>query len=432
MVSRSTTVKKRPTKKRPAKNQATRNGATTKKAPKRKPAKRKTKDVTSQSEEDIEQASEVIYPKFDVFVYRQDYPNGVMTMEEAKRIVGWRVVEDKKADFLFKDPDGNRIWCDNNNTNKPFIKQLTQDWKLEIARKKWQFNGESMIIDRLGKCQDCQHRLIGLIIACLEWQAGKWRQFWKEEPWIECYIAVGISEKDEVVNTIGVGKPRTLGDVLYRSEYFRDLPIKVRKKVSTITGHAVKMLWHRTLYDTDTNVFAPRRPHSESLAFIEKHPRLLECVRHIMEEEGGKDKRISGMIPMGYASALLYLQASARTDWDEYIDNYESAIDWGLWEKACEFWVELANGAKSLALLRAALRSNDRTDSFGLDCLCATLIKGWNLYSDEEAITAEGLELDVDEGNDEEDDVSVLLETPLIGGIDRGGLEALPDPDDAE
>lgn len=219
---------------------------------------------------------EVIYDDLDVIVYREGDENGVLTPDTMKRLLGWQEESENVKfgkNYLFTDRRGKKVRLSNNLTNRPFYNAVAEDWMKEILIGAWRLNGETMIFDRTGMAQDAQHRGVGLIWAAQEVEAhpSKYPYWEGNEPFIETIVVVGISDDDDTVNTIGTGKPRSLTDVIYRSELFASLPDKDRLKVARTASYAVKLLWVRTGADL-VNV-ASRRSHSATLSFIYNHLR---------------------------------------------------------------------------------------------------------------------------------------------------------------
>ena len=383
----------------------------------------KKKPVEQQPAVMTRDKTKVFYPQLDVTLYSQEHGgNGKLTVEIAKELLGWQEETDNVKFgnvFSLRLPDGTKVRLLNNLDNRPFYAAVADAWKLEILRGKWQLNGETMVIDRLGMIHDGQHRLVGLVLAEVERLANpdKWAKFWEEPCSIETLVVFGISEDDEVVNTLGTGKPRSLSDVIYRSEYFKDLPAKNRAKVARMTSFAVKMVWFRTAADLAS--FAPKRPHSESLDFIANHPTLLGCVKHIVAEDGDKEKAISEYISIGYAAGLMYLMASAATEHENYDEvGTEEGIDFTLKDKAEEFWVLFAHSEdKQFKLLKETLIKLDATGGLGRDLLCGTICKAWNNWVDGKSITPKAIELQMDE---DEFGRPIVVEHPRVGGIDIG------------
>lgn len=348
-----------------------------------------------------------------------------LTCQAAKDLLGWTVQpddEDWSDSHTLKDHDGKLVRLTNNVTNRPYYSSLAATYKQEILNGRWRLNGETIIVGKTGLILDSQHRLIAFVLAHQEWEADP--TTYGDEPTLPCIVVQGIDEDDTTVNTINTGKPRSLTDVIYRSEYFDRMKANDRKACARITDHAVKMLWHRTGADADA--FAPRRTHSESLDFINRHMTLLKCVKHIYEEDG-EDKRIAKYLSPGYAAALMYLMLYSGSETDKYHkDRQEKKLKKTHEDKAEEFWVLLASGADKLKAIRTSF--SQLTDGGTLNEKLAILIKGWLLFADDKPL---GKQIELRYSVDEESGIKTLLETPTVGGIDVGEPEEPDDEDDA-
>lgn len=382
----------------------------------------------------------VLYPKLEIEVCRGDK---AITADTAKKILGWEEVGDKQAQFV--DRLGKGIACWNNVRNRPFKQGLCETYMQKHLKRKWKFNGETIIIGTTGMALSCQHRLISLIWADQEWSSGKNKLHWQEEcktpPTLECIVVKGISEEDDVVNTLDNVLPRSLDDVLYLSKHFRSLPDNDRQKISKMASHCIKLLWQRTGALKDA--FSPYRTHDESVNFLDRHMKIVECCKHIYEED--KNSGIRPWLSPGYASALLYLMGSGTSDVDKYradgIGNAnESTLDWSNWAKACKFWVLMAKGNDSLLEIRhgiAGLAAADGSSTASPEERLAVFSKAWVQYVQGHDITAKDVKLTYgtdDDGN------HYLNECPTVGGIDLGDggdheeadVEETPDEESAK
>jgi hypothetical protein len=163
-----------------------------------------------------------------------------------------------------------------------------------------------------------------------------------------------------------------------------------------------------------------KRTHAEALDFLQRHPGILECVKHI-HEENGSEGHIQCYISPGYASALLYLMATSQSDNEKYKENpCESLLDLGLYEKACEFWVSLASNDPSLKPLQTALAAVLNDDEAGGSLVAeriALIVKTWNNYVDGQTVKSTDLKLEYVQDSK---GINRLAEHPAVGGIDIG------------
>jgi hypothetical protein len=321
-----------------------------------------------------------------------------ITVAEAKEMLGWRVAatgEDFKSDFLFRDLEGNKVRLENNPTNRPFRMTLAKRYMNEVLRGKWYLNGETIILDRLGHVQSGQHRLVGLVLAEQERQKNPrtWAEHGTTKPvTMDGVVVVGISEAKEVADSLDLGQKRSLGDVVYRRNEFAEGETagKSAKRLSNLLAYALRLVWLRVggMQVSD----APNFPHSEALSFLERHPRIKECLTFIFGEDGGPEKRISKFLSLGYASGLMYLMAAAKTEPDAEEPNF------GLWDKAAKFWTLVAYGAElakgdPIHTLREALSRVNAGGGKDRDAIVGMVIKSWNAYTEGEELGAKDIKV---------------------------------------
>lgn len=338
-----------------------------------------------------------------------------ITADTAKKILGWEEDAEGKfgTDYLLK-LDDIKVRCHNNVGNRPISTAQLMCLRQEILRKRWNFNGEPIIIGEYGSVLNGQHSLLALISAAADWESDPASE-WDVEPTIEKLVVFGVEEKDSIINTLDTCKPRSLADVIYRSPFFADLTAKDRKTASRICDYAIRTLWERL---GSANAFSPRKTHSESIDFLNRHSRLLETVNHIFIEN--VDDSIGKYVNTGCAAGLQYLMASSASDPDTYMeDPAEFSLDWSNWDKAEEFFVLISSGSKVMRPLRTAMKklikhddeevimsSNFRAERITL------LINAWNAWIDTDKVPALTLKYK------KEDGFKKLAEFPSTGGID--------------
>jgi len=354
-----------------------------------------------------------------------------LTAAQAKKLLGWEAESEKNKfgpDYLLKDENGVKIRCNHNMRNRPYTPGNMESYKQEILRGNWYFNGESRIISATGQLISAQHTLIALVMAVQEWtKHPDSYPRWETEPTMETSIMLGVSDEDKVVNTVDTGKPRTLGEVIYRSPFFAEVAPKDRQRLSRICEYAVRQVWYRTGVGY---AYAPglRKTHAEFLAFIEHHPRLLECVKHIFVEDGG-ERQISKYLSPGSASGLLYLMASSHTDPTEYRRADfpdEQFLDWTNWQKACDFFVLIAGASPEIEALTEVLQKTIDSDQGSSAAeRVALIVKSWECYIAGEPITPAALRLDYET---DDEGWKTLAECPAVGGIDYGDPTDAGDP----
>jgi hypothetical protein len=258
------------------------------------------------------------------------------------------------------------------------------------------------------------------VLAAQEWDTDKesW-PLWSEMPSIECIVVTGIDESSKVVDTINTGMPRTLADVIFRdSQYFADASSSDRRKIAKVAEHAIRMLGHRLASFADA--FAPNRTHSECIEFLQRHPKLLDCVQFVYDAETDQGS-VSNVVPLGTAAALMYLMGSSATTSTEYSSAEqpcERMLDWSAWDKACEFWEAVGNSASSLFPIKEQLSAIAQdADSISRAERMGVVVKAWGGFSNGLALTADMLALTYTADGE---GVRHLSETPLISVVDLG------------
>lgn len=222
---------------------------------------------------------------------------------------------------------------------------------------------------------------------------------------------------------------QSLLDMVDHSEQFAARSKKDRKSIARMTDNAVRMLWSRTGARQDA--FAPGRTDAECLDFISRHPRVLECVKHIYQENHGNG--IGQYFSLAYCSALMYLMASRRSDGDEYRladPRSERTLRWDDWDKACDFWLMFSNGSPLLHPVRRALDPL-RDPTTGADVgsrqeRVAIFAKAWNLFVEGQVITDDAVKLKYVTDTDGRH----LAESASFGGIDIGENEGGADTEE--
>ena len=364
--------------------------------------------------------SDLLYPEVEVAVCRGE---DAITEEIAMKLLGWRVIPADQADdnFLLRDPEGNYIQCTNNLTNRQLYGSTVSTLAQEILRGRWKLNGENLIIGNRGAILNGQHSLIALVVAVRMYrQDPEAYPYWNQqgrEPVMEKFIAYGIEEDDETVNTMDTCKPRTLSDVIYRSAYFSDIKPAERKGLARVLDYAVRLLWFRT--GASTEAYAPKRTHAESLAFINLHPTLLKCVKSIAEND--EDRNISKIISLGTAAGLMYLMATSGSDSEEYHASEnarEDLLDVSNFEIAENFWIAIAAAGAVTAPVRKALGIMTEESGGGSSMeRVAVLVKAWNAFSENGTINDKDLKLKY---HTDDDGYKQLIECPVTGGVDIG------------
>jgi hypothetical protein len=344
------------------------------------------------------------------------------------KVLGWQAETEKtcppKDKVLLTDRHGKKVECRNNITNRPLKKNHMETLVQEILAGRWHFNAVTITIGQSGLVLNGQHRLLALILAQqeLDLNPDKYADVWKRGDTInlEVLVAMGIREDDEVVNTIDTGKTRSLSDVLYRSEFLSSFPQAHRKSLAASTSAAVKLVQSRT--GSSMNAYSRHKTHSGDCDFLERHPQILKCVQFIFEEA---DAAHPIYLHQGQAAGLLYLMSTGNSKPQEYYSTElpnEAQLDWSLWDKACEFWVKIAQQETSFKTFRIARANLAESGHGGPFANVALFIKAWQVFVSGNKFTKDNLQLPM-----EETDTGYfqLSECPTAGGIDAGGADGV-------
>lgn len=342
--------------------------------------------------------------------------DNAMTATQARELLGWHEIKTKGLHTMLKDRDGKRITCSNNLHNRPLYMSNVYALLQEILMGRWRFNGEPIIIGTTGQVLNGQHSMIALVLAHQEWtkHGSKWMN-WQSEPTIDKMVVFGVSEDDDVVNTLDTCRKRTLTDVLYRSEFFQGKPAKIRKKLAAISEHAVRLVWDRT--GGGEGAYSLVRTHSESIDFLHRHPKLLDCGAFVHMETADDESVLRKCLSPGYMTGMMYLMASSGTDPTEYVAAEmptEDLLDMGRFDKACDYLE--AVGKNKLPAVVSAIAS--LTDGGTREERLAIIAKGWTAWVSRGKVAAKDVVLQYG------GEFSQLLECPVVGGVDRGR----PDP----
>lgn len=387
----------------------------------------------------------VLYPEIEISGIRIPRENLKVTSAKAKTLLGWETEDAYKErlvkenpnlkinvdagfgeDYLLEDKQGNKICCLFNLDNRPFTEAHSLTIAQDILKRKFKLNLETIIISLTGRIVSGQHRLIGLILAVQMWLKNKEKYpAWQEEPYIESLIALGGSDDPEVVRTIDNVRPRSEGDVIYTSSLFKGLAPVERKECSRMLAIANDFLWKRTgAGKTPQGVVY--QTHSESLSFIERHPKLLEAVKYMFSEN--KERVISKLkLSAGQCAGMMYLMGSAKSDIDVYRNSEppaEKQLDWEMWDKAKEFWTLMGTGADFSPLRDAIANLFDADAGEGLGGRniekVAVLCKAWALWA--QGGIPDGSDLVLKYGVSEKGQL-FLDEEESFGGIDLGEVK---------
>jgi hypothetical protein len=350
--------------------------------------------------------------------------------DKAKELLGWQEV--KNGDnFDLKDRKGNKVILRNNAKNRPIYKSNYETLTNEMLNGRWVFNGEPIIVGKSGSILNGQHTLIAIIFACQDHEryvsegkesilsfSGKFHKV----------IIRGISEENNVVDTMDTCKLRSFSDVVFRSKKFRSYKTADRKRVSRVIEFCVKFMWSRMGYSID-EFKGVKKTNCAMSEFLESHPSIENYAKIVYEMEEGKEKKLSYLAPLGTLSGCMYLMASSGTAFEDYHGD-EKSIDLSLEKESISFMEKISNSKELIELRKYLVRMLESGDS-SLPSRIAVVSNAWGLWVEGEKITEDNISLKF-----EKDDLGIprLFGNYSFGGIDKGNVQGihLPSVEDIE
>lgn len=355
--------------------------------------------------------------------------------------------------YLLKNYAGEKVRCWNNARNRPFDENHARSLGQDMLNKNYEMNCENFIIGETGIVISGQHRGCGFMLAVEEWRASKlkgdavghWQEIWPEEPYIETMIAFGCKEDPKIIRTIDNVKARTLADTIYTSPIFESLNSVERKECSRMMDAAVDLLYKRTKQKDAWNKF---QTHSTSLEFLDRHPKIRACVKQLFD--CNRDRVISNLgLSAGQAAAMMYLMGCSNTDQEDYYypgsPKKEEQLNWDNWDNAVAFWSGMINRKNErMDPIRKALGKlidPNTGASVPQKVYHMLLSMAWNSYVEdlESPIAEVDLDVGVHLKFSEAKERTIIVEEPIVGGIDCGVVknggeedEVLPSPEEQE
>lgn len=237
--------------------------------------------------------------------------------------------------------------------NRPKSSPLAKRYANEMLRRKWEFNGEPIILTEHGVLASGQHRCEAIIIAekLRKADPARWKKYWKGPIKIAVAITTGI--KKSAVNTLDLGKSRSQSDVLFRQTFFdeyldadgkQEFSDADKKKLARQLATATRNVWIRLggMKVSDS----PKFPHSEMMDFLKVHPSLVDMTVHVFRANERKEGLIDSLISLANMTTVAYLMAASDSKRDEYDETSEYNLD--KWDAATLFVDKFADSAAGL------------------------------------------------------------------------------------
>lgn len=391
----------------------------------------------------------IVYEKLEVTEFSTAVERGPLTVEEIHDLMGLetekeyqkRKVEEKGGelahylygeDYHCKNLAGEKVRARNNLNNRPFDESWCYDLAHTIICGQWAgphtipgetINGETIRISKYGRVISGQHQMTACWLANqtlakarldgVDSPAAPKYPTWTKHGhvFLETIVVTGMSEDPRVLMTVDYVKPRSVADVFYTSSTYMEIiepDGKVRKTTNQERQELCRILERAVDFLRTRTADKGYRTHIEAVGFLERHPRLLDCVLHLFNlnratKLGGR--KISNLrLSPGQCAALMYIMGSSgpKTDGDEYRnmdpapseknEKGKNAFDWSYWDKSVEFWALLATTndpnfrhvTKALGQLITSTADSEDNQGMGgrLPERLAIVSKAWERWKD--------------------------------------------------
>jgi hypothetical protein len=401
-----------------------------------KPSTNGKNEVKKTAPARVKPAAPIHYEKFE---HRLCTLDDAITEATAKVWLGWETgaeaaermqrdkldrLEDNKGREMepaLTDYDSHQVYLWHAARNREFVERYAKGYAQDILEGKWAgpltmpgetVNGETISISRTAEVISGQKRLAAVVLACQLFRKYPDRYpFWKKlgrEPVIESLVAFGVSDKDEVIQTLDNTQPRTRGDVLYSTDKFKDLKTTTeRREMSRMQAIAEEYVWKRSGHGQMEIVNEKLITNASLATFSGNHKTLVECVAFMMDKNKDRDismltKTMASGLSPGECAGALYLMASRNSDADDYRNTdppSEKAMDLSFLNKAKEFWTTFQkNQVLRQAIARAWKYCQDKKGQ-GVEGdvavtrveKMAVIARAWSTYLKKEEIEAKDI-----------------------------------------
>lgn len=313
-----------------------------------------------------------------------------------------------------------------NTGNRPKKASAVEKYAEDMLRRKWDLNGETIIVDSANNLRNGQNRLYGLLKAEKRRQSDP--KLYAEKFGLRGTIKIPVlivrGVKPATFRSMDAGEKRTGSDMFFvadlfagyknkdKSQEFKDAD---KKKLSRILATAARTAWLR-LGGKDV-ADAPKLPPSALEEFVKKHPQLVDVVVNIFRYDNGgagREKNISSLVSPAYMAAVVYLAGMSKTDRVDYDERGLEALNDSLMEEALSFADYFAAGAgleegSPILVLRKAYSAQIKNKEFARnrDVTLNMLVKAMVAFLNGETVKQTDLRW-----NPEKEPV------PRLGGLD--------------
>lgn len=441
-----------------------------------KKPKKEDKPAAAPAPEPAAEERAVVYPQLKVGLFHDgDGGQGHLTVATAKDILVWKDEDDYKAENNlaldtklgkgpgcldletsigpphFYDVRDKAVWCwamntpDRKHLNRPFDRHWALAKAQDILTGKRQLTGQTiMVVGKTGIVTDGNHTAVGLVFAAqqLQLEPERW-PLWTEadgslvEPFIEGIITFGAPENKATLDVMDFTKPRSDDDAIFTSDIYSHLNTAGRKEASRMLAKATDVVWRRTCDGNWGRI--QYMTNAMKSDFRDRHPNLLKCVKHLLEENGGAPKdgktesgsrNISRLgFSAGEAAGLMYLMACSSSKPEAYriaAEPGDAALNFANWKKAEAFWSHVALTSGPIhKVVKAALNRLTSDDGGGVGNAgekTAILVKAWLAYLTSGKVTEDDLLLSESDGDyAEKNGKRRFVGNHTVGGIDANG-----------
>lgn len=215
--------------------------------------------------------------------------------EERRRMKAWldeRIAASKKrpsAEVVTLTPAlaGLLVEESRNPVNRPFGRYNLETLKADVANKRWEFNGESIVISKTGLLLDGQHRCATVIATGIP---------------IETVIVFG--PRDEARYTIDIGKPKTAANFLH---------MKGRTDTTNMASMVSMLLQYRKAGNLNHGYVRPTK--TEIVEAVESLPGLQHSVNIV---QGATKRRLGSRSVLAFCH-YVFARRSNRETADEFV-----------------------------------------------------------------------------------------------------------------
>jgi len=232
-----------------------------------------------------------------------------------------------------------------NIENRKVRRDIVSSLAEKMSSGKWSENGESIIFDKNGVLKDGQHRLHAVIKAKHSYQA---------------VIVSGV--ETDVMETIDIGKNRTLGDILYLNGY-------TSVNLLASTAKAIIIYNRRQQKGTQSS---KRVDNGVGLGYVSKHYKTLKQYINVAQKINQKSTRANSAT---FVALALHIVAKGKPPTDLHEEFIKKITGVSVLEGTASAWF--------FSLQQKAKKDRIRLNEYWK---VGILIQAWNLLVQGDAL----------------------------------------------